>query len=113
VVVRYYQAADLFVFASTTETQGLAVLEAMAVGLPVVAVRAPGVEDGVVDGVSGLLIAEDPGIFADAVLEVLDDAGLAAKLAAGGREAAHTVSAPVLAGRLVAIYQRLLASRAG
>jgi glycosyltransferase involved in cell wall biosynthesis len=107
-VVRYYQAADLFVFASTTETQGLAVLEAMAVGLPVVAVRASGVEDAVVDGVSGLLVAEDPGLCADAVLEVLNDPGLAAKLAAGGREAALTVAATALAGRLVALYRRLL-----
>jgi 1,2-diacylglycerol 3-alpha-glucosyltransferase len=107
-VVTFYQAADVFVFASTTETQGLAVLEAMAVGRPVVAVRASGIEEAVVDGVSGLLTPEDPAAFASAVAEVLDDAGLAAKLAAGGRDVARRFAAPVLAARLVGIYRRLL-----
>ncbi len=108
-VSRFYQAADVFVFASTTETQGLAVLEAMAVGLPVVAVRAPGVEEAVVDGVAGLLVAEDPAVFGAAVLEVLGDADLAAKLAAGAREAANDLAAPALAARVVGIYRRVLA----
>jgi glycosyltransferase involved in cell wall biosynthesis len=107
-IVRYYQAADLFVFASTTETQGLAVLEAMAVGVPVVAVRASGVEEAVVDGVSGLLVPEDPEVFAAAVRELLADAGLASKLAAGAREAALPAAATTLGARLVALYRGLL-----
>ncbi|MBI3456036.1 MAG: glycosyltransferase [Candidatus Rokubacteria bacterium] len=106
-VVRYYQAADVFVFASTTETQGLAVLEAMAVGVPVVAVRASGVEEAVVDGVSGLLVPEEREVFAAAVREVLGDAGLAGKLASGAREGALPVAAWALGERLVALYRRL------
>jgi glycosyltransferase involved in cell wall biosynthesis len=102
----YYQAADAFVFASTTETQGLAVLEAMACGLPVVAVRASGVEEVVVEGVSGLLVPEDPAVFAAAVTEVLEDPDLAAKLAAGGRDAAAPLSCAALVPRLVALYRR-------
>jgi 1,2-diacylglycerol 3-alpha-glucosyltransferase len=108
-IARYYQAADLFLFASTTETQGLAVLEAMAVGVPVVAVRASGVEEAVVDGVSGLLVPEDREAFAGAVSELLADPALARKLAAGAREAARPAAAPALAGRLVMLYRRLLA----
>jgi len=107
----YYRAADAFVFASTTETQGLAVLEAMACGLPVVAVRASGIEEVVTDGVSGLLVPEDVGAFADAIDQLLADADLGAKLAIGGREAAAAYGAPAIAERLEAAYQRVRGAR--
>jgi glycosyltransferase involved in cell wall biosynthesis len=102
----YYQAADALVFASTTETQGLAVLEAMACGCPVVAVRASGVEEVVVDGVSGLLVPEAPDAFAAAVDLVLADGALAVKLARGAREAAASLRAADLVARVVAAYRR-------
>ncbi len=64
-----YADADLFVFPSPTETCGLVVLEAMASGLPVLAVRAGGVVDQIREGINGHLVA--PG----------DAAGLAARIA--------------------------------
>ncbi len=106
-VANYYRAADLFVFASTTETQGLAVVEALASGLPVVAVRAPGVEEAIIDGVAGLLVPEDVGTFGSAVLELLGDPALVEKLATGARESARRFAAPMLAARLLAAYRRL------
>ena len=55
----YYRAADLFLFASETETQGLVLAEAHACGLPAVAVRASGVEEVVADGETGILTKAD------------------------------------------------------
>ena len=48
--------ADMFAFASQTETQGLVLAEALAVGLPVVALAGPGVEDSVREGVDGVVV---------------------------------------------------------
>lgn len=60
-----YGAADAFVFPSTTETQGIAICEALSAGLPVVAVNAGGIPENVQDGVDGFLTNDDPDEFAD------------------------------------------------
>ena len=52
--------ADVFAFASRTETQGLVLAEALAAGLPAVAVAGPGVRDSVRDGVDGIVVASEP-----------------------------------------------------
>jgi 1,2-diacylglycerol 3-alpha-glucosyltransferase len=102
----YYRASNAFVFASTTETQGLAVLEAMACGLPVVAIRASGIEEVVTDGVSGLLVPEDAEAFAASVDQIMVDEDLGTKLATGGREAASAFGAAAVAERLLQAYRR-------
>ena len=58
-LVNAYHAMDVFVFASQSETQGLVVTEAMAAGIPVVAVDAPGVREVVKDLVNGRLLAHE------------------------------------------------------
>ncbi len=67
-LVDAYHAMDVFAFASQSETQGLVVTEAMAAGLPVVALDGPGVREVVVDGENGrLLLQEDVSTFAAAL----------------------------------------------
>jgi phosphatidylinositol alpha-1,6-mannosyltransferase len=74
---------------------GLVYVEASANGLPVVAGRGAGAEDAVEDEVSGLLVdPEDAGAVADAIVRVLLDNELAARLGKGGRELAATRFAP-------------------
>ena len=68
-----YQAADVFLFASETETQGLVLAEAAACGLAAVAVSAPGCEEVVRDGVTGVLVKPEPPALAEAALGLLLD----------------------------------------
>ena len=75
--------ADLFLFVSRTETQGLVLAEALAAGLPAVAVRAPGVADSVRDGVDGTTLDEEPTStlpvrLGEAIVALSDPATLAA-----------------------------------
>ncbi len=70
----YFKAADAFLFASRTETQGIVVLEAFAGATPVIAVRASGVEDLVDDGINGILTGEDTGEYAARVTKFLNGA---------------------------------------
>jgi hypothetical protein len=70
-IAPYFKAADAFLFASKTETQGIVVLEAFAGAAPVIAVRASGVEDLVDDGINGILTEEDTQEYAQAVAEYL------------------------------------------
>lgn len=69
----WYRAADLFLFASETETQGLVLAEAAACGLPAVAVSAPGCNEVVHDGDTGVLTKSDASALAEAAIGVLFD----------------------------------------
>lgn len=73
-IAPYFKAADLFLFASKTETQGIVILEAFAGKTPVIAVRASGVEDLVEDGRNGFLTIEDPHVYAAQLTAVLQGA---------------------------------------
>jgi glycosyltransferase involved in cell wall biosynthesis len=74
-IVRYFQAADVFVLASAREANPVALLEAMASGLPSIAARLPGATDVIIeDGVNGRLFAvDDEAALARALAEVLRD----------------------------------------
>ena len=80
-------ALDVSVLPSRREAQGLAILEAMAVGRPVVATRVGGIPEMVRDGVSGLLVpSNDPVALAAAIVRLLQDRPLAQRLGVAGRE---------------------------
>jgi phosphatidylinositol alpha 1,6-mannosyltransferase len=84
-----YASADAFVFASLTETLGLVVLEAMASGLPVIAVPAGGVADHLRDDVNGIAIpATDVGAMARAMVTLASNADTTRRLSTGARATA-------------------------
>jgi glycosyltransferase involved in cell wall biosynthesis len=106
-----YAAADVFVFASRTETQGLVLLEAMAAGLPVVALAAMGTVD-ILGARRGALVPDDhPDAFAQTLLRLLGDTALRARLSTEARAYAAEWSDDKLAGRLADLYRQLVASR--
>ena len=85
----WYQAADLFLFASETETQGLVLAEAAACGLPAVAVIAPGSDEVVRDGETGVLTKNDPASLAEAAIGLLLDAERRAAMRGRARQVAE------------------------
>ena len=106
----YYRAADLFLFASQTETQGLVLAEAHACGLPAVAVCAPGVDETVRDGETGVLTKPDARELADAAVRLLlDRAGRQAMGKQARQLAEREFSAHRQVGKLLILYERLLA----
>jgi len=103
-----YRAADLFVFASRTETQGLVLLESMALGTPAVAVAEMGTRD-ILGPEKGCRIAPcNPEGFASVVDTVLRDPELRNRLAQEAHDYARTWSADAMANRVSELYQSLV-----
>lgn len=110
-VAAAYAASDAFFFASTSETQGLVVAEAMASGLPVIAVEDLAVGDAVTDGVNGFLTAETPEALAEAADRVLTDPSLRAAMGAESIRRAEDLSIDLMAERLAALYAGVVESK--
>jgi glycosyltransferase involved in cell wall biosynthesis len=108
-----YRAADVFVFPSLTETQGLALLEAMARGCAVVAAHGPGVRELIDHGVNGLLAAPEPRAFARAVTVLLARPQLARRLGESARRRAGDLESAGQARTLLERYEELQAQARG
>jgi glycosyltransferase involved in cell wall biosynthesis len=104
-----YASADLFLFASRTDTFGQVLLEAQASGLPVVAVAEGGPCSIVEDGVTGRLVGPDARALADAVVELAGDAAARARLAGAARAAVAERTWDRALERLADGYRRALA----
>jgi 1,2-diacylglycerol 3-alpha-glucosyltransferase len=102
-----YAAADVFAFASRTETQGLVLLEAMAQGTPVVSTAELGTRSILVPGSGALVVPEEREAFAAAVVRVLSEPLLHQELAQRGRVYARTWSSTAMAQRLAGLYETL------
>ena len=105
---RAYANADVFLFASQTDTYGQVVVEAQASGLPVIAVEAGGPADLISDGESGLLRPADAGALADALVELAASPLLRRRLAAGGLSAARGRTWQAALAELAGGYDELL-----
>jgi glycosyltransferase involved in cell wall biosynthesis len=109
-LLAYYRAADVLAFPSVKEGWGLTVLEAQAVGTPVVASDLPVMREYLVHENNALLVPpEDPDAIAGALVRAVADPALAATLRRNGMETARRHDWQSSAVRHVQIYRDMLA----
>jgi glycosyltransferase involved in cell wall biosynthesis len=105
-------AADVVVMPSLAEGLGVAAIEAMAAGRPVIASAVGGLPELIVDGAQGLLVPPGDAMALAAALErCVGDAALRARLGAAGHERARAFSTRAMARGTASVYQRALAAR--
>jgi phosphatidylinositol alpha-mannosyltransferase len=107
---RYYKTCDVFCAPSTGfESFGIVLLEAMAAGKPIVATDIAGYRSVVEDGRDGLLVEpENDQALAEAIIRLLRDPALRAQMGEHGRQKAASHDWPIIAGRVLALYEQLL-----
>ena len=105
-LIACYKAADIFVFASKSETQGLVLLEAMAQGTAVVAIAELGTKSILIEGEGVLIAKDDINDFADKVGVLLSDAAKRQMIGEKGRQYAQEKwGAGVLAKKVAKFYK--------
>lgn len=85
-LIDFYRKLDVFVFPSHKEGLGIAGIEAMASGVPVVSTRSGGPEDYVIDGETGWLVDDNPAEMADAITSIYNDRSLRERMGANARD---------------------------
>ncbi|MCJ7806064.1 MAG: glycosyltransferase family 4 protein [Clostridia bacterium] len=110
-IVHCYASADLFVFPSVTETQGLVIGEAKAAGLPVVAIRAFGPAEMVAHGEDGLLTEPSLSSFTDAIMQLLQNKPLYDSMSIQALINAPRISSSNCAELMLEVYQDLLSEK--
>jgi 1,2-diacylglycerol 3-alpha-glucosyltransferase len=108
-----YGAADVFVFASSTETQGLVLIEAMACGAPIVSTAVMGTATVLRDAKSALISEENVDAFAALVARLLRSPGERKALSAAGPLDAEKWSAGALMRKVVMTYERVAGAPPG
>ncbi|MEZ0226246.1 MAG: glycosyltransferase, partial [Alphaproteobacteria bacterium] len=106
-----YRMADVFVFSSLTETQGLVLLEAMAQSVPVVAIAEMGTKSILVEGKGALIAPQDEQGFAERVLGLLANPEHGRALGEKAHGYALHWSASYMAERMMKFYRQVIASQ--
>jgi len=110
VVMQGLREADLFVFASQTETQGLVIGEAMACGKAVAAVASPAAREIITDGQEGLLVEDADAPFAEGMLALLHNPALRDEMGRRARRRAESLSIPRCTEKLLELYRQVIES---
>jgi glycosyltransferase involved in cell wall biosynthesis len=108
---RYYAAADAFVFPSAYEGAPLVVREAAAAGLPLLTTSISGIEDVVVDDVTGWTIERTPAAFAEHIAALQAEPRARQRLGAAARTRAERTGWPQVFDAYVTLYSELVATQ--
>lgn len=104
IIQHYYLISDVFVTASTTETQGLTVIEAMAASLPVVCINDESFSQSVIDNLNGLIFKNKRG-YKNAILTLYKDRELLDRLSKQARISADTHSSKYFINSILDVYK--------
>ena len=107
-ISHYYKIAYLFTIASTSESFGIVIIEALASGIPVLAVRAPGAVDILTDGVDGLLTEDNVEKFANSLEKLIIEPGLREKLSEGALRTSQRYSIDVISDKMLDLYREVI-----
>ena len=110
-VATYLKAADIFGFASITETQGLVTMEAIAAGLPVVAVDASGTRDILDDGKQGYLVPNDADALAASINQLIESPAKMQRFSNKALKKAKSFDVDRLTKKLVNVYEQAIQDR--
>lgn len=109
-----YSSSDIFVTASTIETEGIVLLEAMACGLPVIGVDARAVPEIVKDNFNGITVMRgDYKAMSKAILKLHDDAKLRKKMGSNAIKMVRRYDVRICMSKMEAIYKRLISAGHG
>ncbi len=105
----WYRAADMLVLASDNESFGRVIVEAMAVGLPVIASRIGGIPEIITDNVNGLLAKPgNPKDFADCINRLFKDEDLKGQLIKNGKKRAKQFDMKLHLEKMTKIFNQII-----
>lgn len=102
----WIKAADIMVHPSLVESQGISILEAMALSKPVIAVKSSGPMEFIESGLNGFLADDDPLQIADLILQIMNDADLAETLAREANQTARQYSPEWIACEVNKLFEQ-------
>jgi 1,2-diacylglycerol 3-alpha-glucosyltransferase len=106
-VYKYYKTGDVFVTASTSETQGLTYIEALSCGCPIVCKYDKCVDGVIIQGVNGFSYKE-PAEFSQYIMDILSDEELRKRLSKEAENGAQKYSSEVFACNVFNVYKKVL-----
>ncbi|TFG91528.1 MAG: glycosyltransferase family 4 protein [Candidatus Atribacteria bacterium] len=107
-IKHYYKMAYLFAITSTTESFGIVIIEALASGIPVLAVRAPGAVDILTDEVDSLLTENNVEKFANALEKLIREPELREKLSHEALKTSEKYNIDIISERMLNLYREVI-----